>query len=600
MKKYISLIIISFVLLSCANKTNIDQLTKRYPTADAVFVEQNRSYVLNEDGSVDYHYSHKLAYLTHYAFNSQYGETFILYNPEYQTLIVNKCETLTPDGRTVLAPENAFNELLPQNASDAPAYNHLLEMVVTHTALEVGAVVLLDYVIHSKPGYSAGLFGNQVLSCASPVQKMKFELSVPESTALNYATFNINAEPKTRTKDGKKKLSWIMEDISNNESETLFPESAMPRIVFSSEELIAVLIDINQDLTGELTQELTDWTSGLRNGNSTDVESVFAIQKNLVQNFNTYHLSFAQAAYRYRNSRDVFQSNGGTEIEKTQLFANILHGLGIEASVVATIPAWLQTESNVLNIDMVTAFYVRAKVAGKTFYLSAVYENKADPTQVFDGVLLVDGQSIEAMKVAEDRVKLEGKLLVSKDKMLSGEMSISLANGMIDAYSLLRDEGSLKKMVSVDIEQQKIETNMPNELSASFELNKSALKQIKDLYYELEIPFVHAGINQYKTVFNVSSRNTSIHFPTLIDEYYSFDIELDNDLELLLKPVEIIEKNAMAEMQISITQESKGANVQIEKSFKLLKQDVSPEEYSQIEKMFLTWCDATYQTLKLR
>jgi len=53
------------------------------------------------------------------------------------------------DGKKVETPSNAFNEILPSFAAGAPAFNGLRDMVITHTGLERGAVINLDYTLHT-------------------------------------------------------------------------------------------------------------------------------------------------------------------------------------------------------------------------------------------------------------------------------------------------------------------------------------------------------------------------------------------------------------------------------------------------------------------
>ena len=127
---------------------------------------------MHEDGSIDFHYSKELKLLSHYAFHRLYGETFIITNTDFQTLKINEAYTIMADGKKVVTPDNAFNEVLPRFANNAPAYNHIRELVVTHTGLEVGAVIHLDYTIHSEKGYFPALMFDEVLIESSPVQEL--------------------------------------------------------------------------------------------------------------------------------------------------------------------------------------------------------------------------------------------------------------------------------------------------------------------------------------------------------------------------------------------------------------------------------------------
>ena len=99
---------------------------------EAEYKKLSKSWTLNPDGSQVFHYSMELTIYTHTAMRSAYGETFIVYNPDYQTLKINTSYTKQKDGTIIKTPDNAFVEVLPRSASDAPAYNNLKEMVVNH------------------------------------------------------------------------------------------------------------------------------------------------------------------------------------------------------------------------------------------------------------------------------------------------------------------------------------------------------------------------------------------------------------------------------------------------------------------------------------
>ena len=102
--------------------------------------------------------------------NGLYGESFIVYNPAYQELKIHESYTRQKDGKIVKTPENAFVEVLPAAAADAPAYNGLKEMVVVHTGLELGATICLDYSVITRPGYLPGLDVYVPIEELSPVK----------------------------------------------------------------------------------------------------------------------------------------------------------------------------------------------------------------------------------------------------------------------------------------------------------------------------------------------------------------------------------------------------------------------------------------------
>ena len=103
--------------------------------SEAEYKKLSKAYTLNADGSQEFRYNMELTLFTHTAMNGTYGESFIVYNPQYQELKINSSYTKQKDGNIVKTPDNAFVEVLPRTAADAPAYNHLKEMVVVHTVL---------------------------------------------------------------------------------------------------------------------------------------------------------------------------------------------------------------------------------------------------------------------------------------------------------------------------------------------------------------------------------------------------------------------------------------------------------------------------------
>jgi len=208
--------------------------------SDAVFEKIVKEYTLHIDGSIEFHYYKKLKLNTHFSFNRLYGETFIIYNPNNQTLTINKAEK---DGNVVKSPDNAFNEVLPRFARDAPYYNHLREMVVTHTGLEVGAVIELDYTLISHADYFPGLMGNEIITESSPVSEEEIIIRIPKGMELNYKVYNIRTGPQIIESDESSIYLFKFNGIKENSHERNQPKhnTHLPRLVFSTLHLEAAL-----------------------------------------------------------------------------------------------------------------------------------------------------------------------------------------------------------------------------------------------------------------------------------------------------------------------------------------------------------------------
>ncbi|MBD3386049.1 DUF3857 domain-containing protein, partial [candidate division KSB1 bacterium] len=131
---------------------------------DAVYQQLEKKYILHQDGRISFEYHHKVRLLTYLAVNRYFGEDFIIYNPRFQTLDILKSITTMADGKSVESPDNAYNTVLPRAVSQAPAYAHLREMVVTHTGLERNAVIDFSYRIESSAEWMPWLMGEEVFS----------------------------------------------------------------------------------------------------------------------------------------------------------------------------------------------------------------------------------------------------------------------------------------------------------------------------------------------------------------------------------------------------------------------------------------------------
>ena len=177
-KRYYYICMLSVLLLMLVLPTKA--------ASEAEFGKLVRSYTLRTDGSQEMRVQKELTLFTHAAMNGLYGESFIIYNPAYQELKIHESYTRQKDGSIVKTPDNAFVEVLPSAAADAPAYNGLKEMVVVHTGLELGATIYLDYSVITRPGYLPELDICESVEELSPIKEYVLSLSVPDNKPLHY------------------------------------------------------------------------------------------------------------------------------------------------------------------------------------------------------------------------------------------------------------------------------------------------------------------------------------------------------------------------------------------------------------------------------
>lgn len=89
-------------------------LTLPVTAREAEFKKIKESWTLQADGTQVYRQSKVLTLYTHTVMNRTYGESFITYDPRYQTLQIHESYTRQKDGNIIKTPANALVEVLPR------------------------------------------------------------------------------------------------------------------------------------------------------------------------------------------------------------------------------------------------------------------------------------------------------------------------------------------------------------------------------------------------------------------------------------------------------------------------------------------------------
>lgn len=307
--------------------------------SEAEFGKLSKAYTLHTDGSQEMRVQKELTLFTHAAMNSLYGESFIIYNPEFQELKIHESYTRQKDGNIVKTPANAFVEVLPAAAADAPAYNGLKEMVVVHTGLELGATIYLDYSVITRPGYLPELDVCEQIEEFSPIKEYIFSLSVPESKPFHYELLNGKAVPAVKTMDGVKTVTWTMKNVQ--------PRPRMLDVSLSAGNVQAILastyaskadaLKVIKQQMGDNGKEITEVAQKLT-ADAKNTEQKKQMLAAYVQGLGNCRLSLSQTGYRLRPLSEVIRSAYGTEAEKAALLAALQKTIGVQAEIKAVFP----------------------------------------------------------------------------------------------------------------------------------------------------------------------------------------------------------------------------------------------------------------------
>lgn len=316
--------------------------------SEAEFRKLSKTYTLRADGSQELRVQKELTLFTHAAMNGLYGETFIVYDPEFQELTIHESYTRQKDGTVIKTPSNALVEVLPSSAANAPAYNHLKEMVVVHTGLELGATIYLDYSIVSKAGYLPELDVCCPIKELSPVKEFIFRLNVPAGKSVRYELLNASAKPVIAQGNGMKSFIWTLKDVAprpyaypsgrgNLGLVQAVASGMMPVFVASTwpgyTEAVKYLqkqfavgnTSVVEGKVAELTQGLEGNPQAMRNAIANYMAGLYQLGH--------CNVSLQDAGYRLRPASEVITSAYGTQAELVNLDVTLQRAAGLEAEV---------------------------------------------------------------------------------------------------------------------------------------------------------------------------------------------------------------------------------------------------------------------------
>ena len=316
--------------------------------SEAEFRKLAETWTLHQDGSQEYRYYKELTLFTHTAMNSTYGQTFITYNPDFQELKIHSAYVKQKDGTTIQTPDNAFVEVLPAGAADAPAYNRLKEMVIVHTGLELGATIYLDYSIVSKAGYLPELDVCCPVKELSPVKEFIFRLNVPAGKTIRYELLNASAKPVIAQGNGMKSFIWTLKDVAprpyaypsgrgNLGLVQAVASGMMPVFVASTWPGYTEAVKYLQKQfavgnTSVVEGKVAELTQGLE-GNPQAIRNAIANYMAGLYQLGHCNVSLQDAGYRLRPASEVITSAYGTQAELVNLDVTLQRAAGLEAEV---------------------------------------------------------------------------------------------------------------------------------------------------------------------------------------------------------------------------------------------------------------------------
>jgi len=596
MKKTISLFTLIFTFFTAF---------AQYETADAVFEKITKEYTLNEDGSMEYHYFKQLKLQSHMSFNRLYGETFIVYNPDFQDLKINDAYTILPDSTRLKTPDNAFNEVLPRSAAHSATYNNLREMVVTHTGTEIGATIYLDYTLTTKKGYWPALMGNEVVQESSPVMEMEIIINVPTNVELQNKMFNLRTGPEIIVRGGVKVYTWNFKGLKASPKEGFRGQClpGTPRLIFSSAKNMA---DVKEWVARKLeskdgsTSELIALVDKIKSEEKDEVKVMLALQKYVVDNLATDRVSLAEAGFNARYPEQVWQSNGGSQFEKSVLLATLLKLAEINAVPVLAAPQKI-FDPKIGDLFIFEDVYVNATTKGYgDILLSATHIDDQALQFELAGKVLIPIQrtrgELNEIKLnhVENKIDMEAEIQIDDSLYLSGTAELELLHAVNPFLELSENAGSFSKLMSGNIVCEKegsvklVNSNpAKTELSANLK-SKNPPSQVAG-YYSFELPVMKNGFDSFHISYLESERLDPFVLPFSINENYTYSIEVPAGYEFVNRKVKESLKNKAG--SVSITMSPKGNKVEVVRQLNLDNKVIQTAQYAEFKDLVNAWLD---------
>ena len=520
------------------------------PEKDAVYKLVSKSYTLNADGSTEFRKRTELQIFTRMTFD-HFGETFITYNPDFQELVINEAYTIRKDGSKVETPSNAFNPMLPESCTKCERLNGIRTMVVTHTALEYDAVIVLDYTIRSKNFFFEELLEKVDLLEEVPVEKYVVSVTTPD---YKPAKFQLNGENLHYTKSestdkGMVSTVWTFTNLPEAPACNLvFPSAWLSLTLYTLDNPEAIIsrIATQNSLNQFDNPKITEFFRSRFTEEMTDMDKVLLIRDYIHDYIRTNDLSAKTLNYIFASPQQVWETNCATPIEKDILLAGVLQSLGFDAE--------LTFKSSSLAANLETAVRIDS---------------------LFISANATEDLSLDAYSPC-NFITQSGKLRyfnLEQPNIVIVEANITFEDGKLDAPKV---EVSKK-----EVHSPLMHTVQPQEINVA----KVSSSQLSNKYYEMTIDDGNYG-TQVRSVdipanlpYNLNTKQS--------DELYVYTITLPANTRCLTKSThkEITVENAKLLIDVQID----GQTVKITRQLNLPQEGISAKNVKKFKAMMGEW-----------
>lgn len=488
------------------------------PKPDAVYHLIRKEYKINEDGSTDMRFRKEMQLFSHDAFFHTYGETLIPYNADFQTLTINEAYTVRKDGSKVETPANAFNPSLPAGCTDCERFNTIREMVVTHTALEYDATIVLDYTIHTEANF-LGIWMERVDLCEpAPIERYEVSVTLPAEYSLQYMVncYGRQMQPAKDTQNLQYRMSWVFEDLPQRPADAYLPHDYLPFMMMTT---IADPTAFMSELTFQnafvpVEKNFYSEAAAITVNAASDIDKMLALRNYVADMIHTNDVSLKQMNYIVASPSTVWQTNCGSRVDKDLLLATLLRASGFRAE-------FGLLYGNLMD-DAESA--VKVTVQDEDHYISSSVKSP---------------KSLSVLKAGDSFLSQQGYI----QNFIKQLGSVDVAADV----EVLTADGSMKTKVNVqraDVRTSQSATMRKSSLNPSFRI-----KNLGSGYYEMTLPEDYGCDLQPSRI--APDRTLPVEVvPT--EEHYTYTITLPVGARCLTKPYKIEQSSEFGSVMVEL------------------------------------------------
>lgn len=592
-------------LAACQPKVEIPEFTN----SEAVYIKLEKKFILHPDGSFEKHVSKTQKLLTHRSFHGLYGQTNIYYNPEMDSVVIVKAQTLTPDGKIVEVPENGYVDMIPSFATGSSQFSHLRHKVIVHTALERGAIIESDYIVYSKPGSIPGIKGHEIITNDCPVIDYKLIVQVPKDQAVNFNSINIDANPKIRKKGKYLVYTWEVKNIDQSSAEPFGTKfnAEKKQILFSSADSLFTVFNTftsQRAFTFETNADMRKRVNETLKGKTNTFEKIAALQKIVSEEIQTIPVPLYLTDYKIRAASETWESMSGTAEEKAVLLCALIRSTGWNASPVAVVPEYLFEKDSSINLignmDLLKFNLVKFPVSGQDYFISADRYQLLDISSSFPDHLFIPLEmgyskiNLIKLPTKEFQLSWDGELRLINNKDLVGEFDGTFMGPANPHLGLKMRPDAIHSLSSG---KESIEWIKPISTVVSFE------KEIKDAAVEfgdkiqIQIPYSKLGFSSLGIKHLSQNREGEFVLPYPIREFQRVTITVPENFKVIDVLVDYSLKNDVG--RVSIRHSYEFGKISCMRNILITKTSIQVEDYQKFKDLIDPWLNPNYQRVIL-